>query len=77
MQCFRKVFPLSAVSKQRAKPEEKSSAPIHEEKPALIKVPKNASSEPSMKAPHVNPEEKSLLICQTPQKKSSSRKFFK
>lgn len=60
MQCFRKVFQLSAVSKQRAKPEEKSSAPIHEEKPALIKVPKNASAEPSMKASRVSTPKKPL-----------------
>ena len=60
MQCFRKVFPLSAVSKQRAKPEEKSSAPIHEEKPAFIKVPKNASSDPLMKASRASTPKKPL-----------------
>lgn len=60
MRRSRKVCSLAALSKQRAKPEEKSSAPIHEEKPAFIKVPKNASSEPLMKASRASTPKKPL-----------------
>jgi len=57
-------------------PRKKSSAPIHEGKPALIKVPKNASSEPLTKASRISNPKRPLHTPNTPEKSAFVGNFL-